>query len=195
MKKMAMVTLMLAFISVYSLVYAADKMLFSFENSTQGWEIPDWALEKDDYVAEEVKVSKTYASDGKGSLELNADFLGGAWTAAFIETVEYFDWTPYSAISVDMYLPTTAPAGLKAKIILTQGEDWAWREMSRSVNLEPGVWTTIKADVKAGSTDWKRINPNDSFRQDVRKFGLRIHSNLRPTYKGPIYIDNIKLIE
>ena len=195
MKRLTAVALVLVFVSMCSSAFAADKALFSFENDLQGWGIPDWAYEKDDHVAEELDVSNKYASDGKSSLEILADFPGGCWSGAYIENVEYFDWTPYSTISVDIYIPTTAPNGLKGKVILTQGEDWAWREMNRSVDLEPGQWTTVTADIKAGSTDWKRVDPDDSFRQDIRKFGIRVESNLRPIYKGPIYIDNIVLIE
>src|SRR4030042_1027484 len=113
--------------------FSADKVLFDFEGDTQGWEIPDWAYEQDDYVGEELDVSKDYAKEKKQSLKLKAKFPGGKWNGAVVEVMEYFDWTPYTAISCDIYLPSEAPVGLKAKMVLTVGEDWTWTEMSRSV--------------------------------------------------------------
>jgi len=199
MKKLNIVLLLilgLSFLSIGQLSFAqVETTLFSFEDGAQGWEIPDWAFEKEDMVAEKLALSSEYAKDGKSSLELAVDFPGGSWTAAYVEIVEFFDWTPYSNLAVDVYLPTYAPAGLKGKFILTVGEDWKWIEMSRAVKLIPGQWTTISANLLPGSTDWRRTQVTDAFRQDVRKLGVRIESNLRPVYRGSIYIDNVRLIK
>jgi hypothetical protein len=196
MNKAKLVLIVVALVlGLSGISFAAEKIIFSFEEENEGWEIPDWALEKEDYVADSLNINTTYASEGKSSLELMANFPGGAWTSAYIEVQEYFDWTPYESISVDVYLPYTAPAGLRGKIVLTVGENWLWTEMSRSVPLEPGKWTLITADLKAGSTDWKKLVHTDSFRTDVRKLDIRIESNMKPAYQGPIYIDNIRLSE
>ena len=85
-----------------------------------------------------------------------------------------------------------APAGLKGKIILTVGEDWKWIEMGKTVPLTPGQVTTITADLKPGSKDWKNTVVDDSFRKDVRKLGVRVEDN-RTAWKGKIYIDNIRV--
>ena len=90
-------------------------------------------------------------------------------------------------------MPEEAPFGLKAKFILTVGEDWAWTEMSRSVKLIPGEWTTISASIIPGSNDWRKSQVTDAFRADLRKLGIRIESNMQPTYSGPIYIDNVRV--
>ena len=34
-----------------SFAHAEDKVLFGFEKDTQGWAVPEWALEKEDCVA------------------------------------------------------------------------------------------------------------------------------------------------
>lgn len=183
------------FLAMTADVFAAEKLLFGFEMGSEGWEIPDWALEKEDHVCDSISVSDAYASEGKSSLECKVDFPGAKWTGAYVELQEYFDWTPFSNISADLYLPADAPPGLKAKIILTVGENWDWTEMSRAVSLEPGKSTTITANLKPGSTDWRRAAITDAFRQDVRKLGIRIESNMKPAYKGSIYIDNIRLAE
>jgi hypothetical protein len=93
---------------------------------------------------------------------------------------------------VDVYLPYNAPPGLKGRIILTVGEQWTWTEMNRGVALKPGQWTTVTAHLKPGSMDWKFF-PDEQFRRDVRKIGIRIESDKTPTYRGPIFIDSVRL--
>jgi len=185
----AVVTVLL----VSGIARAEEKVLFSFEKDAQGWEIPEWALEQEDHVAKTVEVSKDFAKDGQQSLKVMAAFPGKSWSAAIVEDFEYFDWTPYKTVLADIYIPKEAPVGLKAKIILTVGENWKFTEMARSVQLVPGEWTTVSANLLPGSEDWKKTVVDDGFRKDVRKFAIRVESNKKPEYNGPIYIDNIRL--
>lgn len=173
--------------------FAEARVLYDFETGVEGWEIPDWALEQDDYVGETVEQSAEFASTGKSSLKMKANFPGGAWKGAVCEVMEYMDWTQYSTISADLYVPADAPQGLRAKLVLTVGDDWTWTEMSKTIKLEPGKWITISANLLPGSVDWKRTNPTDEFRADVRKIDIRIESNKKPAYTGPVYIDNIRV--
>ena len=180
-------------LGISSLARAEDKVVFGFEKDNQGWEIPEWAVEQTDYVAKSVDVSKDFAKEGKSSLKVMVVFPGKTWTGALVEDFEYFDWTPYKAISADIYIPKEAPQGLKAKIILTVGENWKFVEMARSIPLIPGEWTTISANLMPGSEDWKKMVVDEAFRKDVRKVAIRVEANKKPEYSGPIYIDNIKL--
>lgn len=194
MKKILVLAMAIAMVlSVSSFARAEEKVLFSFEKDTQGWEIPEWALEQEDHVAKSVEVSKDFAKEGTQSLKVMAAFPGKIWSAAVIEDFEYFDWTPYKAISADIYIPKEAPVGLKSKIILTVGESWKFTEMARSVALVPGEWVTVTANLAPGSEDWKKTVVDDNFRKDVRKVSVRVESNKKPEYSGPIYIDNIRL--
>jgi hypothetical protein len=194
MKQLTVLVLAIALaLSVSGLARAEEKVLFSFEKDTQGWEIPDWALEQEDNAGKSLESSKDVAHEGKGSLKLMASFPGKSWTSAIAEDFEYFDWTPYKEISADIYIPKDAPTGLKVKLILTVGESWKFTEMARSVALVPGEWLTIKANLMTGSEDWKRTVVDDNFRKDVRKIAIRVESNKKPKYDGPIYIDNVKL--
>ncbi len=196
MKKILMTSAIIVFaLMIATFARAEDKVLFSFEKDTQGWEIPEWAIEQEDHVATSVAVSKDFAKDGKQSLKVMAKFPGKMWSATLVEDFEYFDWTPYKAISVDIYIPEKAPVGLKAKIILTVGDDWKWTEMARTIPLVPGQWTTVTADIAPGSENWKKTVVDDNFRADVRKVAVRVESNKKPEYEGPIYIDNFKLIK
>ena len=188
------ITCMVMMLVVSGSAFSADKVLFGFEEDAQGWEIPDWAYEQDDYVGEDIARSEDASKEGSASLALTVNFPGKTWRGAVVEVMEYFDWTPYSSISCDMYLPKNAPNGMKAKMVLTVSDSWKWTEMSRSYVLKPGEWTHISANLKPGSNDWKRTKPTDEFRADVRKIAIRIESS-KPVYKGPIYIDNIILSE
>jgi hypothetical protein len=187
-----MVLLMLAAVSGVSL--AREITLYSFEKDPQGWEIPDWALAKKDHVARSLSISEFHASGGKYALEVDTDFSGLAgWSGAYVERiVDVTDWSPFNYVSVDIYLPSSAPRGLRGKIILTVGQDWKWTEMNRTIPLTPGEWTVVKADLTPESMAWRRFI-DDGFRSDVKKIGVRVESNGKISYRGPIYIDNIKL--
>lgn len=191
--KLKVLCLIASVFFIAQLGFCEEKVFFGFEEKVPSWEIPDWCFEKEEYVGESIAVSDKFAKEGKSSLELMTNFPGGKWTAVYTEVQQYFDWTPYKSISVDMFLPKEAPFGLQARIILTVGEDWTWTEMARLVKLVPGEWTTITASLEPGSMDWRRTQVTDEWRSDVRKAGIRIESNMRPTYKGPIYIDNVRL--
>ena len=194
MKKILVAVIAVACVAMFStFAQAEEKVVFGFEKDAQGWEIPEWALEQEDHVAKTVEQSKDVANEGAGALKVAASFPGKMWTAALIENFEYFDWTPYKDISCDIYIPKDAPAGLKAKIILTVGENWKFTEMARSIPLVPGQWVTISANLLPGSEDWKKTVVDENFRKDVRKIAIRVESNKQPVYNGPIYIDNVKL--
>jgi hypothetical protein len=169
-------------------------VLYSFENGPEGWEIPDWTFEKKDYVGKEVSISEFYSSEGKYSFELKSEFAGEpGWRGAYAECANgVSDWSIYKWLSVDIYLPKEAPHGLKARIILTVGDEWKWSEMNKAVPLAPGEWTVIKVNLKPDSLDWRRFI-TDEFRSDVKKIGVRIESNGGIKYTGPVYIDNVRL--
>ncbi len=170
-----------------------ERVFYNFETDLHGWEVPVWAKSKTDYVATEAVLSSDAASHGNSSMKVMTDFPGDIWSAGLVEIQHYLDISPYRVISADIYLPADAPVGLKAKLILTVGSNWKFVEMNRSVLLIPGEWTTITASIEPGSYDWKRVVPNEEFAKDVRKIAIRIVSNRKPKYSGPIYIDNVRV--
>lgn len=172
---------------------AAEIVIFGFEGGLEGWAIPDWAKASADNVALSCQVSDAKADQGMTAMEIQTDFPGGRWTGAYVEReTDVTDWTAFGTLSVDVFLPAAAPEGLGGKIILTVSDQWTWTEMNRAIRLEPGKWTTVTANLKPGSLDWKFF-PTDEFRKDIRKVGFRIESDKKPSYSGPIYIDNIQL--
>ena len=192
--RIVVVALMAAGLLAPSL-WAAEIVIYGFEGSPEGWEIPDWAKASSDYVGEECTVSQEHADQGKSALEVHAQFPGGKWAGAYVERqTAMTDWTPFGRLLVDIYLPPEAPAGLSGRIILTIGETWQWTEMNRTVPLTPGSWTTLAVNLKPGSLDWKFI-PDDAFRKSVRKLGVRIESDHGPAYRGSVYLDDVRLAE
>src|SRR3989338_1554541 len=102
MSKIKIVVMLIAACFISSLVFAASRetVLFNFEKTTDGWGVPEWAMQKPEYVGQTVDSSNKYASKGKSSLEMMVNFPGGLWTAAYVEIADYYDWTPYSTVSV-----------------------------------------------------------------------------------------------
>jgi len=170
-----------------------EKVYYDFEVGLDGWEIPMWAQGKTDYVAKQILISKDMVSNGESSMKLLSEFPGGLWSGALIEIQQYLDLSRYRFVIADIAIPEDAPAGLRAKLILTVGSNWKFVEMGVSTPLEPGKWVSIKANIEPGSYDWKRVVPDEEFSKDVRKIAIRIESNRKPKYSGPIYIDNIRM--
>lgn len=196
MKRALVALLAIAAIGLFTATaMAEDKVLFDFEKDTQGWEIPEWALEQQDCASKSVSVSTDNVRTGKGSLKLMTDFPGKVWTGALVENSDSLDGTPYKEIACDIFIPADAPNGLKARIVLTVGENWKFTEMSRAIPLIPGEWVTVGAGLLPGSEDWKKTVVDENFRKDIRKIGIRVESNKQPVYSGPIYIDNIRVVK
>ncbi|MDP8258231.1 MAG: hypothetical protein P9L90_02245 [Candidatus Aadella gelida] len=169
-----------------------ERVYYDFERDLSGWEIPMWTRGKSDYVAKGLNISNDIFLHGQGSMEIVADFPGGSWTAGLVEIQQYLNLSPYRVISTDIYIPSDAPDGLKARFVLTVGENWKFVEMSRSVPLVPGKWVTLTANIEPGSYDWKRVVPDEAFAQDVRKIAFRVESNKKPQYTGSVYVDNVR---
>lgn len=173
---------------------AAEIVIYGFEDTPEGWAIPGWAKSSSDYVAQGAVVSQAHPSEGRCALEVSTAFPGDRWTGAYVEReVEVTDWSPFGQFSVDIFLPSDAPAGFRGRIILTVGDQWQWTEMNRSIPLTPGTWTTLSVNLKPGSMDWKFF-PDEAFRKSVRKIGIRVESDT-VRYQGPVFFDNVRLAE
>ncbi|MFH1665876.1 MAG: hypothetical protein ABIA77_07010, partial [Candidatus Omnitrophota bacterium] len=110
-------------ISANGAIAGRGLLLFDFETSLDGWEIPSWALAKDDHVAKHpLTITKHRSSNGRNSLMVEAEFPQIKWTAAHVEVQQFFDFTGYDLISADVYIPSNTTNRLRGKIILTTGE-------------------------------------------------------------------------
>ena len=176
-------------------VRAAEIVIYDFEDTLEGWTIPDWAQVSADYVGKELSVSTDKAEAGRSAMKLWAAFPGGRWTGAYVERqCEVTDWTPFGRLAVSVYVPAMAPVGLTGRIILTVGDQWTWTEMNRAIPLTPGQWTTLAANLTPESMDWKFL-PDGQFRRRVDKIGVRIESDHGPAYSGPVFLDHVRLAE
>ncbi|MFH0763618.1 MAG: hypothetical protein V1927_01275 [Candidatus Omnitrophota bacterium] len=196
--------------------FCGEEVLYGFEKGDEGWGIPDWAYEMASYVCRHAAVSNDVASEGASSLKLEVDFPGKGWGAAIVEGEAPFDWTKYSTLSCDAYIPEGAPPKIFCRPIVKVGNEWKWTEMARPLALKPGEWITVSANLKPGSRDWKRvemvekvesdgkihgkvrkeivIDITDEFRADIKAIDVRFESD-RKEYKGPVYLDNIRVAE
>jgi len=176
--------------------YCQDKMIYNCERYIQNWDIPDWSGAKDDYVSPILSIDKNFLKDGDPGLKLTVAFDGEKWSAGMIETIGRFDLTLYKAITCRIYLPRSAPKGINARITITVGDDYTWMEMKRPVALSPGRYTKVKAGLRYGNNKWKTttgvVRMTDWMKEDVRKVGIRVESNI-VEYKGPVYITDIHL--
>lgn len=172
----------------------AELELFGFEDGLQEWTIPAWEATSPDYAGRRLEISREMMAHGAAALQLFVNFAGERWMGAYVEREMYVtDWRPYRILAVDVYLPPEAPEGLKARIILTMGDQWRWTEQNRALPLEPGLWTTVRANLMPDSVDWTFF-PDDAFRRDIRKIGIRIEAERGTIYEGPVHLDDVRLI-
>jgi hypothetical protein len=171
----------------------AEMTIADFEGAEPDkWTIPDWAKEKADHVAQAIEVSKEVASKGSQSLKVDCAFPGDKWTTAVVETEDYLDLTDKTTLAFDVYIPKDAPEGLKGNICVTYGSGWAWAEQMKDIPIKPGVWNPIEVDISNTSKDWKKLRIDEEFRGDIRKIDLRVISDKKPSYLGPVFIDNVR---
>jgi len=179
---------------------------FDFENSTEDWVIPSWALDQSDCVGKNISISPEQSSSGNKSLKITCDFPGNSWAAAVVEYEENIDLRGYKNITADIYIPKNAPAGfMAAKIIVTAGGPDYWIEMRKAIPLKAGKWITINAPLEAtpsGELKYWRCKTNEecviSNLDKVSKIAIRIEYNAwasqaGPRYVGDVYIDNVTI--
>ncbi|MDD5634401.1 MAG: hypothetical protein PHW46_03895 [Candidatus Omnitrophica bacterium] len=185
--------------------FAKPEIHFDFESDTEGWDVPDWAMEQEDHVGKILEVSDEKALKGDKSLKLICAFPGSEWTAGVVEYVMDMDLSGYKSISADIFLPKEAKGGLyKARIILVAGPWWII-EQRYPVPLKTGQWTEVTAKLDVTPEEelmfWKRKTIEASLPaniNNVRKIVIRIEydanpSHAGPPYEGAVYIDNIAI--
>ena len=169
-----------------------EYILYDFENNDNGWGIPAWALNLRDHVAISTEQSSKFSSYGNGSLRVDSKFPNKEWAASLVEVHHFLNLENFDIIAADVFFPSRSSKTLRGIIILTQGENWEFNEMSHSFRINPGEWTTIWANISENSVNWKMKKLDPYFKNDIRKIAIRVEST-KTHYKGPIYIDNIRV--
>lgn len=197
MKKLLLVIMVVAvvFSASHVKVFSQDTVMYGFEKNAQGWEIPDWSLDKDDYGLQVISLNEEVAKEGTSSLKLHVDFIPEEWNAGIVEVEEYFDLTNSNKLSCDLYIPKDAPRDMEARITLTVGDDFYWIQMTETIALYPGRWITLTANLRNNNSNWRHnddiVRLTEERKANVRKIGVRVESD-GIQYKGAIYIDNVR---
>ncbi|MFH1665099.1 MAG: hypothetical protein ABIA77_03020 [Candidatus Omnitrophota bacterium] len=196
--------LILAMMLIYILcrtqheAYPQVKTVYNCEQDVQNWEIPDWSVWEDDYVFPVLAIDKNFSNRAELGLKLTVSFPAEEWRAGIVETEGFFDLTLYRKLVCDIYLPRSAPKGIWARIIIVSGNEYLWIEMVDPVFLTPGRRTTVSGNLKYGNRAWRYSGEatmmTDELKSDIRKIAIRVESD-GAAYKGPVYIDRIKLVK
>ena len=200
---MKFISMLLILVLVASTGVCGTKIVFDFNESTQWWEIPEWASENIDYAGVSSGISNDFAFEGENSLKLICDFPGDVWKSAIVEHERDIDLTGYKKITAHVYVPEDVKAQyLEARIVVTAG-DWFFIETRDSVKLKTGKWTTVEAVLNVSANgelkEWRCNDRQECIREnlnEVKRLAVRIEQNANPwqpdhKYSGSVYIDDI----
>jgi len=153
---------------------APREVLGNFSLTTETWRV-DWGY---DISGPQRVETPSYGSNG--AIEYNtAGTLEKFQTVAGERYLDSgFDFREYDIITAQVYIPNSAPRGLKASIFTKSGDSWTWDEGSQ-VSLSAGTWTQVSFSAA-----------NISAADQVMSIGIKI-SNGPKKYTGPIYYDSI----
>jgi hypothetical protein len=153
-----------------------ETMIYSFESNLENWTIADyWS------GGQRLDVSVDDATDGEQSLALGLVTTGEGWQegGAFIQPEGGVDWSAYSQLAVDVYLPEGD--GFLAQIFIKTGDEFTWANTA-DITLVPGQWTTVFANLSVmGNTS------------AIRELGVKVGTSVT-AFDGIILFDNVRLI-
>jgi len=173
--------------------------LFDFEKDLQDWHMSIWPDGNRDPNGNLYHPYQTteYASHGKGSLCMPVNLAATEKSEALAGISPSTDWTMLKKVSIDIYLPKTAPEGLVAKFYC-MGNRWKWMQTKDGVALQPGKWVTMETYL-AGSRSAEEWENTEEEIQDglayVIDFGIRLENSedKQPGYLGKVYLDNFQV--
>lgn len=167
-----------------------------------GWDFEqpdeDWAASPLDAGTKSVQISADRASSGARSLAVTGSLPQGFG----VTYTPWDDWTGYTQLSFDIYVPADTPREFDLWVYL-KDKQYLWYQTApfRSPTTgkplaapAPGKWTTIKLDVSPTSTIWQPGGHKKAWERSLyypREFGLRFFS--RSQWNGTVWIDNVQL--
>lgn len=191
----------LGFFSILSFAFTVMSGAWALAPLHWDFEQPDedWGPSPLDKGTKSVRISAERASSGTHSLAVT-----GALPSSF--GVTYFpwdDWTGYTQLSFDIYVPKGIPKEFDLWVYL-KDRQYYWYQTApfRSPTtgkplprgLRPGQWNTIMLDISPRSTIWQPGGHRKAWERALyypREFGIRIFS--RQSWNGTIYLDNMRL--
>lgn len=173
--------------------YALAPLTWSFEAPDE-----DWVVSPLDPGTKSVQISGDRATAGSHSLAVT-----GTLPQSFgVTYMPWDDWTGYTQLSFDIFVPTGAPKEFDLWVYL-KDKQYYWYQTApfRSPTTgkplpgpKPGKWTTVKLDVSPTSTIWKPGGHKKAWERTLyypREFGIRVFS--RSKWTGTICLDNVQL--
>ncbi len=152
------------------------QLLGSFSTGAETWRV-DWG-----YSADSPQRVATPSQDGGGALQYSTPSGGlRAFEMAAGERMlggAGWDFRPYQFLTGWVYLPPSAPTGMKADVYAKSGPEWIWRD-GFEFPLTPGTWTRLDLDVA------QLFDP-----AAVRSVGIRVINGGTP-YTGSIAYDTV----
>jgi hypothetical protein len=152
-------------------------LLNSFEGDAEGWVLADYWT-----GMSSAEPSTDMASEGTSSLALTGSFNGTEWQegGVYFDFPEGVDWSGYSQLTVDVYVPEGATNFL-AQVFVKTGADWTWAN-TPDISLVAGQWNTITADLSGlGNL------------AEVHEIGIKIGTS-STAFEGTFYVDNVSLV-
>jgi mannan endo-1,4-beta-mannosidase len=144
-----------------------------FSTGTEGWRV-DWG-----FTSTSPQRVESPSRDANGAILYSGSLQGGGAAAGEKQFVEpWVDVRPYQTIIAWVYLPPTAPGGIRAALYTKSGSQWTWREGSLT-SLAPGSWTPVSIATTLV------YDP-----ASLRSIGVKIF-NGPSTYSGGVYIDAV----
>ena len=168
----------------------------SFEKGAGSWTAvkTNWG---DGDKSTAVALSDEWASDGSKSLKCSFESTVGKSKESatfYSEKLGLTDISPYDAISVDVYNPTSAT--IQVALALTTGSGWDWFE-STAFDVPAGAKQTVRVELyegtlKSAGSKWQ-FGADLEGADDLRRLAVKffVPEGVKET---AAYVDNIQLI-
>jgi len=128
------------------------------------------------------------ATEGGWALSVPVRFAGQGYAQAYVGRAARFSFRGSARLVADVTLPSGAPPGLRAKLILFLGPDARWTEPPEVAALAPGATVQVSLPL-AGAFD---PAPERAAYGDVRGYGLKIEGS-GLTWDGALGLDRVRL--
>lgn len=165
-----------------------------------GFEHPDedWVASPLDKGTGPVTPSPARATEGKSSLAITGSLPGSFGVTYY----PWDDWTGYTQLSFDLYVPKGVPKEFDVWVYL-KDKQYLWYQTApfRSPTtgkptkaFKAGQWLTVKLDLSPTSTIWKPGGHQRAWERTLyypRELGIRFFS--RSPWKGTVNLDNVRL--
>lgn len=163
----------------------------SFEGPVTPWHAASWAEATLDANGNPLPVSAaaTGATQGRLALQIGARFTGAGYQQGYVgrEGMK-LSLAGCATIAADVTLPSSAPRGLNASLVLLLGPQGQWSGAADETALTPGATTTVRLPLSAGILP---VPPRALYKQ-LQGLGLKI-DGVNVAWSGTLALDNVRV--